>query len=81
MKLRYDAASDMLYVDVAPRPSEESEEVAPGIVLDFDADGEVVGIEVEHASSRFDLREMEADVDGQRLAAFRFVDRARVSRR
>jgi uncharacterized protein YuzE len=45
MKTTYDAEADALYVRFADSPVIESEEVADGVVLDFDADGKIVGFE------------------------------------
>lgn len=45
MKTIYDAESDALYVRFADSPVVESEEVADGVVLDFDGDGKIVGFE------------------------------------
>jgi uncharacterized protein YuzE len=58
MKLHYDAETDSLYIDLVDRPSVESEEVAEGFVLDFDGEGQLVGIDVEHASQRVDLKRL-----------------------
>jgi len=52
MNWRYDADADAAYLDLASAAVEESEEVAPDIVVDYDADGRIVGIEVLHASKR-----------------------------
>jgi uncharacterized protein YuzE len=49
MKLRYDPEADALYVRLADAAVQESEEVAPGIVLDFDAGHRLVGLEVLNA--------------------------------
>lgn len=46
MKATYDPDSDALYVRLADASIESSEEVRPGIVLDFDASGRLVAIEV-----------------------------------
>ena len=46
MKTIYDAEADALYVRFADAPVVESEEVSSGVVLDFDADGRIVAIEV-----------------------------------
>lgn len=59
MKLSYYPDTDTLYVAFRDRPGVDSEEVAPGIVLDFDADGSPIGIEVEDASKRVDLSSLE----------------------
>jgi uncharacterized protein YuzE len=55
MKLRYYADTDSLYIDLADRPSTDSREVTPGVVLDFDAAGALVGIDIDHASQHLDL--------------------------
>jgi uncharacterized protein YuzE len=55
MKFNYFPDTDTLYIDLADRPSVDSDEVSPDVVLDLDTDGNVVGIEIEHASSRVDL--------------------------
>ena len=55
MKVDYFADTDTLYIDLAGRPAAESDEVADGVVLDYDAAGHVVGIEIEQASERADL--------------------------
>jgi uncharacterized protein YuzE len=46
MKIKYDHQVDALYIDLADSKSDYSEEVKPGIVLDFDKDGRLVGIEI-----------------------------------
>ena len=58
MKLHYDSETDSLYIDLIDRPSVESEEIADGFVLDFDAEGQLVGIDVEFASKRVDLQRL-----------------------
>jgi uncharacterized protein YuzE len=55
MKISYDKATDSLYIHLADRPSVDSDEVKDGVVLDFDAQGALVGIDVQHASQRADL--------------------------
>lgn len=52
MRLKVDKASDALYFRLDESVIVESEEVEPGVILDFDADGKVVGIEMLHISSR-----------------------------
>jgi len=53
---RYDQETDMLVIVFRDKPSVESEEIAQGIVLDFDEEGNVAGIEIEDASKWVDLR-------------------------
>jgi uncharacterized protein YuzE len=55
MKLYYYADTDSLYIDLANRPSVDSREVLPGIVLDLDEAGALVGIDIDHASRQLDL--------------------------
>lgn len=60
MKFNYDAATDSLYIDLAEKPSVDSQEVADGVVLDFDAQGKLVGIDIENASLIVNLSRIEA---------------------
>ena len=55
MRLEYFADTDTLYIQLREAPGADAQEVAEDIVLDFDAAGEVIGIEIEHASQRMDL--------------------------
>ena len=50
MKTTYDAEADALYVRYSETPVVESEEVSNGVVLDFDAEGRIVAIELLDAS-------------------------------
>ena len=59
MKLNYYAETDSLYIDLSERPSAESKEVAPGVILDFDDTGALVGIDIDHASKLLDLTTLE----------------------
>lgn len=59
MKIRYFPDTDTLSIRFNDRPSTESEEVAPDVVVDFDADGGVVGLEIDLASSKVDLKALE----------------------
>ena len=61
MKLNYHPDTDSLYISLSPRPSADSNEVAEGVVLDFDADGRLVGIDIDNASHKLDLRELTAE--------------------
>jgi uncharacterized protein YuzE len=60
MRFQYYADTDSLYIDLADRPASDSREVAPGVVLDFDADGTLVGIDIDHASRVVNLSRLEA---------------------
>jgi uncharacterized protein YuzE len=52
MKLKVDKESDALYFRLDESSIIESEEVQPGVILDFNADGKVVGIEILNLSVR-----------------------------
>ena len=59
MVFEYYPDTDMLYIKLADGTSTESEEVAPGIVLDFDEHNRVIGVEIEDASKFMDLSRLE----------------------
>ena len=61
MKLCYYPDTDSLYIDLSERPSADSTEAAPGVVLDFDVDGKLVGIDIDNASTIVDLSRLEAE--------------------
>ena len=58
MKLNYFPDTDSLYIDFAQRPSVESQEVSDGVILDYNAESNLVGIDIDHASRKLDLREL-----------------------
>lgn len=55
MKLTYYSDTDSLYVEFTERPSVESTEIAAGVVVDFDGQGRVVGIDIDNARNKVDL--------------------------
>ncbi len=52
MKLTIDRHADALYLDLDESAAAESEEISPGVILDYNADGKVVGIELLYLSKR-----------------------------
>jgi uncharacterized protein YuzE len=58
MKIEYYPETDSLYIDLSSRPSVDSREVAEGIVLDYDEEENLVGIDIDHASLRLDIKEL-----------------------
>nr|VFK59451.1 MAG: Uncharacterized protein YuzE [Candidatus Kentron sp. UNK]VFK68728.1 MAG: Uncharacterized protein YuzE [Candidatus Kentron sp. UNK] len=56
MKLDYYKDTDSLYIDLSSRPSVDSQEISEGIVLDYDAEGNITGIDIDNASQKIDLR-------------------------
>ena len=58
MKLNYYPETDSLYIDLVNRASAESREISEGVVLDYDTAGNLVGIDIDNASKKLDLREL-----------------------
>lgn len=54
MHVRIDQGADAVYLNLTDRPIKGSEEVADGIVVDYDTEGRIVGIEILDASKRTD---------------------------
>ena len=61
MKLHYYPETDSLYIELSERTSTESEEVAAGVVVDFDSEGHIVGLDIDHASKLLDLTTLETE--------------------
>jgi uncharacterized protein YuzE len=61
MKLQYFSDTDSLYINLSSKESVESEEVAEGIVIDYDDDGNIVGIDIDNASKKLELNELTLD--------------------
>ena len=61
MRISYDKETDALYIHLSEAPGADAEEVAPGVVLDFDEKGNVVGIDIDHASKFMDLTKLETE--------------------
>lgn len=58
MKLSYYPDTDSLYIDLSERDSVDSREVANGVVLDFDSLGNLVGLDIDHASHNVELNQL-----------------------
>lgn len=59
MKLNYYKETDSLYIELNPKPSADSQEIVNGLVVDFDEVGNVVGIDIDRASQKLDLKTIE----------------------
>jgi uncharacterized protein YuzE len=59
MNIKYDAQTDMLYIKLASGISIESEEISPGMVVDYDDNNRAIGIEIEDASKFIDMSRLE----------------------
>ena len=60
MKFHYYPETDSLYIDLSERVGADAREVARGVALDFDTDGQLVGIDIDNASKIVDLSRLEA---------------------
>lgn len=58
MKLDYFPETDSLYIDLSEQPSVDSREISEGVVLDYDANGNLVGIDIDQASTKVDLEKL-----------------------
>jgi uncharacterized protein YuzE len=58
MKIAYYPDTDSMYIDLSAKKSAESVEVSSGIVLDYDSEGNLVGIDIDNASRKMDLKEL-----------------------
>ena len=58
MKLNYYPETDSLYIDLSSKPSKESVEVSEGVVIDYDEDGRITGIDVDNATHKINLKEI-----------------------
>ena len=59
MRLLYYPETASLYIELREEASADSVEVAPGIVVDLDAQGGIVGIDIDHARQQFSLERVE----------------------
>ena len=59
MKLHYYPETDSLYIELKSTPGTEAREIVAGLVVDLDANGEVVGFDIDHASRKLDLSKVE----------------------
>jgi uncharacterized protein YuzE len=55
MKLHYYPETDSLYIELKSTPGTKAREIVDGLVVDFDAKGDVVGLDIDHASKKLDL--------------------------
>lgn len=58
MKISYHPETDSLYIDLTERSSVESREISEGVVLDYDAAGQLVGLDIDNASTKVDLKKL-----------------------
>jgi uncharacterized protein YuzE len=62
MKLHYYPETDSLYIELKYTPGTQVREIVEGLVIDLDADGNVVGLDIDHASRKLDVSRVETIV-------------------
>lgn len=58
MKLSYYPETDSLYIDLSAKTSVESREISDGVVLDYDVEGNLVGVDIDNAAKKLNLSEL-----------------------
>jgi len=58
MKLNYYSETDSLYINFSEQPSVESLEISEGVLLDYDAEGKLVGIDIDNASNKVEMEKL-----------------------
>jgi uncharacterized protein YuzE len=58
MRINYYPDTDSLYIDLSSKQSVDSREVSEGVVLDYDADGNLAGIDIDQASVKLEITEL-----------------------
>lgn len=59
MKMHYYPETDSLYIELKPEPSTETREISLGVNIDLNERGEIVGLDIDHASRHVDLTTLE----------------------
>ncbi len=58
MKLKYYKETDSIYIDLLSTPSASTTEISAGVMLDYDENGNLTGIDIDNASTKIDLNEV-----------------------
>jgi uncharacterized protein YuzE len=72
MKINYYPDTDSLYIEFTEKESSESIEISEGIVLDYDREGILVGMDIDNAEKKVNLKELilnKLPLDTQKLSA------------
>ena len=72
MKINYYPETDSLYIEFIEKDSSESIEISEGIVLDYDREGVLVGMDIDNAGKKVNLKELilnKLPLDSQKLSA------------
>ncbi len=72
MKINYYPDTDSLYIELSEKNSTESIEVSEGVIIDYDIEGALVGIDIDNAKNKINLKELilnKLPLDTQKLSA------------
>ncbi len=58
MKLNYYPETDSLYINLSDQLSVESQEISEGVLLDYDTDGNLVGVDIDNASNKVEMEKL-----------------------
>lgn len=58
MKLNYYPETDSLYINLSEQPNVQSLEISEGVLLDYDAEGGIVGIDIDNASNKVEMEKL-----------------------
>ncbi|MEK7263226.1 MAG: DUF2283 domain-containing protein [Bacteroidota bacterium] len=58
MRIQYYPETDSLYIDLTSKASVESKEISEGVVLDYDENGNLAGIDIDNASKKLELKQL-----------------------
>ncbi|OGL44432.1 MAG: hypothetical protein A2161_11230 [Candidatus Schekmanbacteria bacterium RBG_13_48_7] len=58
MRIAYYPETDSMYIDLSSKESVESKEISAGVVLDYDSEGNLTGIDIDNASKKLELKEL-----------------------
>ena len=58
MEHNYYPETDSLYINLSEQPSVKSQEISEGILLDYDAEGRLVGIDIDNASHKVEMEKL-----------------------
>lgn len=59
MKLHYYPETDSLYIELKDIAGTQTREIVEGLIVDLDENGDVVGLDIDHASGKLDLSKIE----------------------
>mgnify|MGYP000231292568 CR=1 FL=1 len=58
MKINYYPETDSLYIEFSAKTSANTSEISEGVMVDFDENGSIIGIDIDNASKKTDLKEL-----------------------